>query len=229
MKIQIISDIHGNFDALSALPQDYDELWVLGDLVNYGPQPAEVVDYVSQRASLVVRGNHDHCIAYSEDPRCAPRFKAMAEATRGYTNAILNDEQKDFLRRLPTQTEAERENIKFQLLHAIPSDPLYGYAAGQSDRWPAEVEGSEADVLLVGHTHIPFMRRVGSRMVCNPGSVGQAKSGKASAYYAIWENGKLRLRSVPYPVEETVRKVEAMPIDEKIQQDLIKVLREGDL
>lgn len=229
VRIAIISDIHANYDALSAIPQDFDELWVLGDLVNYGPQPAECVDYVSQRASLVVRGNHDHCIAYSEDPRCAPRYRAMANATRKYTNAVLTAEQKDFLRSLPMRDTAEREHTKFCLLHGIPSDPLYGYCDGQSDRWPAEAEGADADVLLVGHTHIPFLRKIGKRMVCNPGSVGQPKTGKPQACYAIWENGALKLRTAAYPVDQTIRKIEAMPVPEEIQRDLIKVLRNGDL
>ena len=56
MVIAVVSDIHGNYDACRALPEDYDELWVLGDLVNYGPQPAEVVEEVMRRASLVVQG-----------------------------------------------------------------------------------------------------------------------------------------------------------------------------
>ena len=53
MKIAIISDLHGNLEALNALPQDYDELWVLGDLVNYGPNPSEVVDFIRQNAKVV--------------------------------------------------------------------------------------------------------------------------------------------------------------------------------
>lgn len=60
MKIVIISDIHGNFDALSALPEVYDELWVLGDLVNYGPDPVAAVDFVRSKAAVVVCGNHDY-------------------------------------------------------------------------------------------------------------------------------------------------------------------------
>jgi fructose-1,6-bisphosphatase len=63
-KIVILSDIHGNYEALKALPEDYDELWVLGDLVNYGPQPSEVVEFVREKASLVVRGNHDDSVAF---------------------------------------------------------------------------------------------------------------------------------------------------------------------
>lgn len=63
MKITIISDRHGNYDAWSAFPEkEYDELWVLGDLVNYGPQSCEAIDAIVAKASLVVQGNHDYAV-----------------------------------------------------------------------------------------------------------------------------------------------------------------------
>ena len=99
MKIVIVSDIHGNFDAPSALRESYDELWVLGDLVNYGPEPAPVVEYVKSKATLVVRGNHDNSIGFNQDPRCSAPYVEMAEATRRFTDSVLNSGQKDFLRR----------------------------------------------------------------------------------------------------------------------------------
>jgi predicted phosphodiesterase len=74
MRIGIVSDLHGNLEARSSLPEQFDELWVLGDLVNYGPNPAEVVDFVRAKASLAVRGNHDHAIGFGEDARCSARF-----------------------------------------------------------------------------------------------------------------------------------------------------------
>src|SRR5712691_13569471 len=97
MKALIISDLHGNHDALSALPESYDELWVLGDLVNYGPEPAVVVAFVQRKATFAVRGNHDHAVGYNEDPRCTPRYAAMAAATQKMSEAHLNSEQKRFL------------------------------------------------------------------------------------------------------------------------------------
>src|SRR3954471_4246908 len=81
MKLVIISDIHGNHDALRALPEEYDELWVLGDLVNYGPQPKEVVADVMEKASLVVQGNHDHAVAYDDDSRWSPRYRPIPEGS----------------------------------------------------------------------------------------------------------------------------------------------------
>jgi len=78
MKIAIISDLHGNYEALRSLPIGYDELWVLGDLVNYGPEPAAVVDFVRTNSTVVVRGNHDNSIGFDVDPRCTVRYQKMA-------------------------------------------------------------------------------------------------------------------------------------------------------
>ena len=62
MKLLILSDIHGNLDALHAIRESYDELWVLGDIVNYGPEPGEALEAVRATASIVVQGNHDHAV-----------------------------------------------------------------------------------------------------------------------------------------------------------------------
>ena len=126
MKLVIVADIHGNYDAWRALPEDYDELWVLGDLVNYGPQPGEVIDEVREKASLAVQGNHDHAVAHDDGSKWTSRYRTMAEATRKYTSSILNAAQKAYLRTLPLQAEAERDGCLFHLVHAMPSNPLYG-------------------------------------------------------------------------------------------------------
>ena len=88
MRVLIVSDLHANLEAVSALPSAYDQLWVLGDLVNYGPDPATVIRFVRDRAAIVVRGNHDHSIGFDEDPQCSQRFRAMAEADPGRKAAI---------------------------------------------------------------------------------------------------------------------------------------------
>ena len=86
-----------------------------------------------------------------------------------------------------------------------------------------------ADVLLVGHTHLPFILDVGRQRVANPGSVGQPKQGVAEACYAVWEDGVLSLKSSPYAVEETVRKLLDLPIDMRIGRQLAAVLVHGGL
>lgn len=229
MKIAIVSDIHGNFDALAALPETYDELWVLGDLINYGPEPEAVIDFVRAKASVVVRGNHDHSIGYNEDPRCSPRFRGMAEATRNYTDSILRFGHKHFLRSLPLSLEAKRGETRFFLCHAIPSDPLFGYCEAESPKWEEEVKDAASDVILVGHTHVPAMQTIGSCVVVNPGSLGQPKTGSPEARYAAWEDGKIELKSYPYPVEAAATKVQALPIDAAIRDELCTVLRTGQI
>ncbi|MFZ3243735.1 MAG: metallophosphoesterase family protein [Candidatus Acidiferrales bacterium] len=229
MKIVIISDIHGNFDALSALPETYDELCVLGDLVNYGPQPKEVIDWVREKATLVVRGNHDQCIGYGDDPRCSPRFRDMAEATRQFSNALVTEEQKQYLRSLLPRVESLRSQTRFFLCHATPSEPLYEYRKADSEKWAEDCAQVEAEVILVGHTHIPFVRSFNHQILVNPGSLGQPKTGKPQACYAVWEDGQVSLRTYAYPLEKTIDKIRSMPIGKRIQQDLITVLESGGL
>jgi putative phosphoesterase len=227
MKIVIASDIHANQAALSVLPQDFDELWVLGDLVNYGPQPAEVVDFVRSRSKYVVCGNHDHSIGYGDDPRCTARFRNMADATRKFTDSILGGNEKKYLRGLPLQIELQVGKTRFRLCHAIPSDPLYGYCPPESERWVEECRLLPVDVLLVGHTHIQFVKKFGNCLVVNPGSLGQPKTRNPLACFAVWEDGSVTLRATVYPMDNTIEKIKEMPIPVGIQQDLITVLRTG--
>jgi len=227
MKIVIISDVHGNLETLEAITEPWDELWVLGDLVNYGPNPAEVVDFIRQNAKVVVRGNHDHAIGTGEDPRCSSAFRAMAEATGAYTNSVLTAEQKKYLGLLPLCAERVVDGSRFCLCHAVPSDPLYCYCRSDSPQWEREAASFPACTIFAGHTHLPFMLRFGDHQVVNPGSLGQPKHGAPRACYAVWEDGRVELRSYEYPVEETVRKVMAMPVPEGIRKSLAEVLRGG--
>jgi putative phosphoesterase len=229
MKIVIVSDIHGNYDALSALPESYDELWVLGDLVNYGPEPKEVVDFVKGKATLAVRGNHDQSIGYGDDPRCSLRFRQMAEATGKVSETVVTPEQKLYLRSFPTRLNAVRGQTQFFLCHATPSDPLYEYRTAESEKWVNECMQLGADVIFVGHTHIPFIRSFNRQILVNPGSLGQPKTGKPDACYAVWENGQVSLRTYAYPIDKTIDKIRLMPIGKNIQLDLIRVLEFGGL
>jgi len=227
MKIAILSDIHGNLEALQSIGDAWDELWVLGDLVNYGPNPAEVVDYVRKNGAIVVRGNHDHAVGYGADPQCSPAFRQMARAMQTYTEAVLSDEQKAYLRRLPTTVQKVVDGRRFFLCHATPAEPLFQYGPREEAFWAREAAAVDAEILLVGHTHLPFILNVGAQQVVNPGSAGQPKHGVCAACYAVWDEGTLTLKSQPYDVETTVRKLMGLPIDAGIQDQLAGVLRSG--
>lgn len=228
MKILLISDVHGNAEALNALDESYDELWVLGDLVTYGPEPTEVVQQLRRHASLIVRGNHDHAVGHNVDPRCSPPFRAMAEATRQLAMKTLPDDDKRFLRDLPLKASVERDGRRFFLCHATPSDPLFAYCPPESPAWRQESASVDADIILVGHTHLPFVKRFGSRTVVNPGSLGQPKEGGPDASYALWQDGEVTLHKVPYPVDRTIAKIRALSLPAGIANALEDLLRTGN-
>jgi protein phosphatase len=230
MKVLIAADIHGNYDAWSALPEDYDELWVLGDLVNYGPQPREIVADVMAKASLVVQGNHDNAVAYDDDSRWTSRYRKLSEATRRFTSSVLPDEYKAYLRGLPQHALVVRGGVRFHLTHATPTDPLYGRLSPDSEEaWTGELAAVDADVLLVAHSHVPFVRRFGDKVVLNPGSIGQPRTGDTLSRYAVWQDGTLELRSFRYPVAATIGKLRALALPPPIEAELVGILETGSV
>jgi putative phosphoesterase len=229
VKVVIASDLHANLEALAVLPHDYDQLWILGDLVNYGPNPAEVVEFVRSHASLVLRGNHDQFLGTGDDPRCTERFQEIALAAGRFSQWKLGTLEKKYLSNLPLQLELQVGHTRFWLCHAMPSDPLYGYSAPDSDRWKEECVRVPADVLLVGHTHVPFVRKFGDCLVVNPGSLGLPNNRSSLACFAVWEDGSLTLHSTLYDVGATIAKVEAMPVLGHVKEDLVALLRTGSV
>ncbi|HMD71734.1 MAG TPA: metallophosphoesterase family protein [Bryobacteraceae bacterium] len=228
MKLLIVSDIHANLEALEAvLAESHDQLWVLGDLVNYGPNPVEVVDLVRRYASPVVQGNHDYAIGTGADPQCSAAFREMARAMQNYTEPLLSLDRRAFLRSLPRAAERAIDGCRFYLCHATPTEPLFTYCPAEPVRWAPEIAGLQADIVLAGHTHVPFTMNLDGLRIVNPGSAGQPKHGAPQARYALWEDGSLSLRSCPYPVEDTVRKIFSLPVPMEIRGQLAAVLRSG--
>jgi len=197
MKIVIISDIHGNFASLEHFPEKHcDQLWCLGDLVDYGPSPHEVIDWVRRRATAAVRGNHDHAVGFNVDPRYPVPFKqAVSEAMR-FTREACTNEDIECLRNLAVQRELVVGTNSFYLVHATPTDPLFGYRPPDSGLWANETQWINADFPVVGHTHTPFIRRIGGCTILNPGSLRRSKS--PLACYAVWEDGEISFREYRY-------------------------------
>ncbi len=231
MRLLILSDIHANWDALQAIPTDCDGIVFLGDAVSYGPQPAECIAWIRAHTIVAVRGNHDHAVAYNADPQCSPAFRTMAEATLAWHRKLLSEEDKSYLGALPLRASFQFGGASFLAVHASPRDPLYRYVQGNplEPLLLAELEGENADVVLMGHTHIQYARRLSRGLVLNPGSVGQPKHGSPTAAYAIWEDGSVQLHQVVYPVEAAVQRLQNAPLPADVKQQLVGVLRKGGL
>ncbi len=230
VKIVIISDIHANLAALQALPErQYDQLWCIGDLVDYGPNPHEVIEWVRANATVVVRGNHDHAAGFSVDPQCSAPYKRLAAETLRLTMQVCTSEDLNYLKKLPIYREVSVRSTRFYLVHAMPTDPLFGYCPELSPSWSEQVNCVDADVLVVGHTHTPFVRQEGKKTILNPGSLGQPKTGRPLACYAVWQDGKILLQEYEYAINDTIRDIRAMPIPTEDQDALITVLRTGEI
>jgi protein phosphatase len=144
-----------------------------------------------------------------------------------YTERVLSAEEKQYLARLPTFMERRIRGLEFLLCHATPADALFGYRPAESPEWDADLVHRGCDVLLAGHTHVPFQRTVNGRLVANPGSLGQPKTGNSKACYAIWEDGSFELRTYEYPVDSTINKIGNMGLAPEIARQLVNILRTG--
>jgi putative phosphoesterase len=224
MKIAIISDIHGNYEALRLFSETYDELWVLGDLVNFGPKPSEVVEWVRAHAHCVVRGNHDHAVGYGTDPRCIPAYQTMAAETSKYSSSVLTEDQKQYLRLLPLTVERMLGGTRFHLCHATPSDPLFGYLDRGAHAWMRETRSTLSDIVAVGHTHMPFLRSLPLGALVNPGSLAAFGTASPEASYATWEDGHFELKHYPYSVQTVVNQIRRMPVSSRTQKQMITLI-----
>lgn len=205
--VLIVSDIHANWPALEAVIRaepDSATVICLGDLVRYGNSPAECVRWVSQyverQSGCAVKGNHDWSVARGV-PLPYSRDRRLAQADIAHTRASLSPAEHRFLGTLPESASVQVGRFRWHLCHGIPSDPLHGYLFSDADEalWLEEVRlANEPAVLLVGHTHRPFIRRVGDTNIVNPGSVGRPKDGDPRASYAVFENGAFLLKRVAF-------------------------------
>lgn len=233
MKLLIISDIHANPWALDAVLQDagaVDHVLFAGDAVNYGPDPRSVLRRLRELDAIAVRGNHDHAVAYDVDPRASAAKEALALAMRDWTRVQLDFNERLWLRRLPMQLAWECDGVRITLVHATPRDPLFDYRlvpALPETHVNEIIAGVDADVLIVGHTHLPFDRQCGNLRIVNPGSVGQPLDGNPRASYAVWEDGEISLRRVAYDIDAAAAALDGIELRPERRTALIETLRRG--
>ena len=203
MKLLILSDIHGNWAALQSVldaEADSDKILCLGDLVDYGPEPAACVAWAMQERdkSIFIQGNHDWGVALKMDPRSSPPFRHLTACTQAFSVAALSEEMLHFLGALKPIDSFEMFGKRCVACHAAPSDPLFRYLrTAEKDLADEITVAGSPDFLFFGHTHWPLLKRIGRTTIVNPGSVGQPKDGDTRAPYAVWEDGKSNCAASP--------------------------------
>lgn len=229
MRILLISDIHANWAALDAIRERFDVAICLGDLVEYGPCPAECIHWVRTHCTYTVRGNHDHGTAQRVGITASSGFRYLTQATRPFTIQRLSAADRQYLAGLPTSLMLTLMGKRFLLVHASPRDPMDEYVPATPEAWSAQLAKYSVDFVCVGHTHHQFTLQVGQTTVVNPGSVGLPRNGNPDVHYAIIEDGRVELKSTSYPLDSTLAALDTVPIDEQARQMLRDVYRFGKI
>ena len=225
MKALILSDIHSNLEALTTVIDDangnggFDELWALGDLVGYGPDPAACIDLLRQHDARCVAGNHDLAVSGMMG---VERFNEYAAAAARWTIGQLGKADVEYLQGLPLRLEMHG----FTAVHGSPRDPVWEYVVN-SVGGPRRVRGHSYATVprrpLPRTLHLPAGRRPpafrlattgpvdveNGRAIVNPGSVGQPRDGDPRASYAVYDSEAETITHyrVQYDIPATQRKM----------------------
>lgn len=199
--ILILSDIHANFHALSAVMEDvgsYDLMLCAGDMVGYYDQPNEVCDYLKTLSNThVIRGNHDAYITgdLSPDAKNVEAYKV------DWTKSTLTPENMEWLGSLSPEMKMDIDGWSIIMRHANPWDEEQ-YIYPDSDGLLEKIHLDKRTVLVLGHTHYPMSRKCGEGLLINSGSVGQPRDRNPKASYALFDTdtGNIDFRRVSYDV-----------------------------
>ena len=227
MRYLIIGDIHGNLAAFEAVLQDveakgeFDEIWCLGDIVGYGPEPRGCIELLRRYKHTSIAGNHDWAAIGRID---ISDFNPDAAMACRWTAKQLTAEDTNYLQNLPLTLERD----DFTLVHGSPRQPIWEYLLSVN-RAHANFNYFDTSFCFVGHSHIPLVfgqDKVGTcfetrifdelrlslesnRLIINPGSVGQPRDGDPRASYAIYNSSAQIIRHyrVDYDVASTQKKM----------------------
>ena len=229
MRYLVLSDLHSNLEALTAVLEsaagDYDRVLCLGDLVGYGADPNAVTDWVRANAAVVVRGNHDRACAGLED---LAWFNPVARIAAEWTHHQLTPENRDYIATLPKGPIAVE---RFQVMHGslLDEDEYMVQAADAGQAFPY----LETSLAFFGHTHLQggfewsrsrvrviprpapgekeFVLELDpdSAYFVNPGSVGQPRDTDSRTAYALYnpEDKFLTYRRIPYDIHTAQAKI----------------------
>ncbi|CDE59074.1 metallophosphoesterase [Fusobacterium sp. CAG:439] len=195
MKVAVLSDIHGNFQALESVMEDVkanncEQVFCLGDLAMAGPQPRMVIDYVRKQNNwTVIQGNTDKMIAdFSPEilQNVKNNFPVMANALADDV-IFIEEDKKDYLRNLPAQKELTLEGVKLLLVHGSPRRNNEDILPDMPLKIIEEMlEGTNADLIFCGHTHVPAGYQTNKKQtVVNVGSAGRPMTDEPKACYVI--------------------------------------------
>jgi predicted phosphodiesterase len=223
MRYAVLADIHANLAAFTAVLADIEhnggveEVWCLGDIVGYGPDPHQCIELLRRCNHMCVAGNHDWAVVGKID---VSKFTPDAAVVCKWTAQQLSYEDVAYLEGLPLVIQKE----DFTLVHGSPREPIWEYIESTGVA-KENFAYFESQFCLVGHSHVPLIFKDNgdgvcsgnqfvtnirlvlgrNRLIINPGGVGQPRDGDSKASYAIYDSEAkvVDLYRVPYDVDAT--------------------------
>lgn len=209
MKLAIISDVHSNLHALNSVKdaaelEGADLVVCAGDIVGYGAFPNECCRIVRDLANRSVLGNHERAALTKVTTWMNPHAADAAI----WTSENLSASSREFLETLTNGVRFKAGDASVAMFHGSPrSTEEYIY---EEDASEALLGPEGTDVLVLGHTHVPFVKPIGKRLIVNPGAVGQPRDGDPRACYAVLDTstGKCTIRRVDYDIVAAASAIE---------------------
>ncbi|MBS1752135.1 MAG: metallophosphoesterase family protein [Bacteroidetes bacterium] len=195
MRFGIISDIHGNYEALKSVLRELDKMkiskiYCLGDVVGYYSQVNECCDELRLRNITCLLGNHDW---YMAGGGFCPRSKSVNDCLE-YQRKIITEENLNWIRTFTVQNRIE----KIRMVHGGWADPIDEYLQPSAEYF-AKVEG---DIFISGHTHFQSLQKFeNNKTHCNPGSVGQPRDNDPRSAFAVFDSHQIVLHRVEYDLQ----------------------------
>ncbi|TFF37745.1 metallophosphoesterase family protein [Mucilaginibacter psychrotolerans] len=216
MRIALFSDIHANLPAFEAFLTDLDSrkvdaVYCLGDMIGYNIWPNEIITEIRRRRIATLAGNHD-------------------QKTSGYAYELLSADNRAYLNTLPAHIKLEYQlnNTHLNIILAHGSTRrINEYILEDTDEaYVLEIMNeTKADVLCVGHSHLPYYRMIGNKHLINIGSVGKPKDGNPDGCYVLLtidENIKVDFVRFAYDLEKAAKAVETSPLPDELAGRLRK-------
>ena len=235
MRIALIADIHSNIFSLNEVLLDIDTrnadlIVCLGDLVGYATYPNEVIDTIRENRILTIKGNYDEAVG-EELMVCGcdypdPKDAENAGISLNWTIDETREDNKEFLKSLPMEVNMSFEGKNIKFVHGSPRK-INEYLKENSTEAEEVMAVFEEDVLVCGHTHKPYYKLYGSKLLINAGSAGKPKTGTPKANYVVIDlqsnAAKVEIYEIEYEYEKTAKAIE----ENGLPQEFADIIRTG--
>lgn len=230
MRFAVIADVHGNLPALEKVWQDIrkrniDLVFCAGDLVGHTPFPNKVIEFIQAKGIQTVQGNYDESIGFDRFV-CGCDFKTeedriIGEGSLNWTKKHVTKDNKAFLQSLPKEIRLTLCLKKVLITHGSPyHQNEYLFEDTDREYLNKLLVDSDTDVLICGHTHLPYHLSLEKGHIINAGSVGKPKHGNPEATYVTvhLSDDKVvtSIHYIPYDYEKTAQAIEACDIPNQL-------------